>query len=92
MPSFFMQKARFSVCHTPVMKNLDLYTREELNAIRNFLKLPESRLFISYFSDLMTDFSRNPNQNAETIRGMAILLHEIKTFPKEVEQVLKRSN
>jgi len=61
------------------------------NAIRN---TQEGRLLIEYLSDIITSHAINPAKNAEQIKGMAELLHEIKTLPDKADRVIenKRSN
>lgn len=77
------------MCHTQIMKNLNLFTTQELVIIRNTLKTDGAKLLLKYLEAFMSKSTFDNSLNAEAFRGMGMILHEFKTFEKDVETVIQ---
>ena len=79
---FYVQNARFSICHSELMKI------EDLVLVRNILNSQEGRLLLDYLSDYISSLACTPKEASE-IKGMCELLHQIKAIPQYVEDYRK---
>ena len=64
------------------------YTNDELIAIRNLLKTKEARLLVHLLDDFKDELATKPIDASE-LKGMARLLHKVKTLSKEIEGVVE---
>ena len=70
------------------MSIYELYTNDELLAIRNLLVTAEAKLLVRFMGDYMTDLATKQPINAEEIKGMGNLIHEVKTLSQSIESVI----
>ena len=70
------------------MSIYELYTNDELLAIRNLLVTAEAKLLVRFMGDYMTGLSTKQPINAEEIKGMGNLIHEVKTLSQSIESVI----
>lgn len=70
------------------MNIYEFYTDNELLTLRNTLRTGEYALLIRFLGDYITDFSAKTPENEKEIKGMAQLLHKMKTLPYETENIL----
>lgn len=70
------------------MSIYELYTNDELLAIRNLLRTSEARLLLRFIGDMYGEKATKQPFNAEAIKGMASLVHEVKLLPNEIEGVI----
>ena len=70
------------------MSIYELYTNDELLAIRNLLVTAEAKLLVRFMGDYMTDLATKQPINTEEIKGMGNLIHEVKTLSQSIESVI----
>lgn len=71
------------------MSIFELYTNDELLVIRNLLKTNEARLLVRFMGDMFGEKATKQPYNAEAIKGMASMIHEVKLLPFQIEEHLK---
>lgn len=70
------------------MSIYELYTNDELLVIRNLLRTSEAKLLVRFMGDYVTELATKQQMNAEAIKGMASLVHEVKTLPNDIEEYI----
>lgn len=68
------------------MSIYEFYTNDELLAIRNLLRTHEAKLLVHFLGDYAHELATKQQVNAEAIKGMANLLHEVKSLPAKIEE------
>lgn len=71
------------------MSIYDFYTNNELLTLRTLIKSDEASLLIRFLGDYVTETATKTSLHAEEIKGMAILLHKVKTSVEDIENQLK---
>lgn len=70
------------------MNIYEFYTNDELLAIRNLLRTHEGKLLVRFIGDLVDERATRQPINAEAIKGMAGMVHDIKKLPFDIEGVI----